>query len=662
MRLSTKLILPSIVSLLAMTAFPAWAQDIRLEGIVVTFSRSPMAAIDVLGGSTSMDRETLETMYAADRASEILRTIPGVSTSETARDTAQSINIRGLQDFGRVAVLIDGMRQNFQRSGHNANGGYYLEPEMLKRVDITRGPTATIYGSGAIGGVASFEIIDATDILKPGETAAVRLSGRYSSNGQGLFGSSAVAMRIGNFDIVGQFNGREVGDYDDGLGRRVINSGEDTTSGLVKFRMGSDNGHRVTGTIITYDSNFTDSALSGSSPRDTDVTNRQYNIGYTYTPSDNPFWALSAKIYRNETEVFQTNLAAPVGATRFFNVETEGFDVSNSSRVTFGDVKVKFTYGFDGFRDTVTTFDPRSNGDELTPGGVREVAGAFVQTYITWGIVDLIGAARYDTYSIEGGGTSLEGNRVSPKGTIGVTPFKGVTFFATYAEGYRAPAITETLIRGFHPQPAPFVLLPNANLLPEVAHNVEGGVNLKFKDVLTTGDALQGKITVFENKVEDYISGVFSPNPPPFGQYQYQNIANVTIDGIEVEAVYDAKKWFLGVGAHHIRGSDDLTGQPLLSIPADQATVTAGFRLFENALLVGARGRFVAAQDRVPTGTPPADGYTLVDLFANYKVNEAMSLNLNIDNVFDRAYIQYLDQNYSPGMNARISMTWRFGG
>ena len=39
-----------------------------------------------------------------------------------------------------------------------------------------------------------------------------------------------------------------------------------------------------------------------------------------------------------------------------------------------------------------------------------------------------------------------------------------------------------------------------------------------------------------------------------------------------------------------------------------------------------------------------------------------MSLNLNIDNVFDRAYIQYLDQNYSPGMNARISMTWRFGG
>ncbi len=37
------------------------------------------------------------------------------------------------------------------------------------------------------------------------------------------------------------------------------------------------------------------------------------------------------------------------------------------------------------------------------------------------------------------------------------------------------------------------------------------------------------------------------------------------------------------------------------------------------------------------------------------------SLNLNIDNVFDVDYRQYLDQNTSPGLNARIGMTLRFG-
>ena len=87
-------------------------------------------------------------------------------TAESALDTAQSINIRGLQDFGRVNVLVDGARQNFQRSGHIANGVYYIEPEMLKGVDITRGPTSVIYGSGAIGGVAAFSVLDADDILR----------------------------------------------------------------------------------------------------------------------------------------------------------------------------------------------------------------------------------------------------------------------------------------------------------------------------------------------------------------------------------------------------------------------------------------------------------------------------------------------------------------
>jgi hemoglobin/transferrin/lactoferrin receptor protein len=488
------------------------------------------------------------------------------------------------------------------------------------------------------------------------------LTSRYSSNGQGLFGSSAGAVRIGNFDIVGQLNGREVGEYDDGNGVRVPNSGEDTTSGLVRFRMGSDNGHRITGTFLEYDSHFIDSTVTGSTPRDSNVTNRQFNIGYTYTPSDQPFWNLSAKIYRAETNMEQINLSgATAGALRYFNIVTEGFDVNNTSRVEFGQVKVKFTYGFDGFRDTVDTFDPSSNGDELTPGGVRNVGGAFLQSHLSWGIIDLIGAVRYDTYSMEGGTTSLDGSRVSPKATIGVTPIKGVTFFATYAEGYRAPSITETLIRGFHPQPAPFVLLPNPNLLPEVAHNVEGGVNFKFSSVIVTGDKLQSKITVFENKIEDYIGGVFSPFPLPFGQFQYQNIANVTLDGVEFEAVYDARRWFLGLGAAHIRGSDDLTGEPLLTVPADQVTITAGFRAFDDALLIGGRARLVAAQDRVPTGVVPVSGYSVIDLFGHYKINEAFTVSLNIDNVFDRAYLQYLDQNNSPGMNARVGMTWRFG-
>ncbi|MET0921599.1 MAG: TonB-dependent receptor plug domain-containing protein, partial [Xanthobacteraceae bacterium] len=47
------------------------------------------------------------------RTSEIFFGMPGVTTQTRGDDPGTAINIRGLQDFGRVAVLIDGARQNF---------------------------------------------------------------------------------------------------------------------------------------------------------------------------------------------------------------------------------------------------------------------------------------------------------------------------------------------------------------------------------------------------------------------------------------------------------------------------------------------------------------------------------------------------------------------
>ena len=54
---------------------------------------------------------------------------------------------------------------------------------------------------------------------------------------------------------------------------------------------------------------------------------------------------------------------------------------------------------------------------------------------------------------------------------------------ALYAEGYRAPAITETMIAGFHPAPATFEFLPNPDLVPETAQNFEAGMMGAFDNV-----------------------------------------------------------------------------------------------------------------------------------------------------------------------------------
>lgn len=721
--------LGSAVSLMLLAPC-ASAQEVVLDGIVVTSTKTEESAIDALSGSSAVSRETLDEQFNADRISEVLRTIPGVTTQETARDTATAINIRGLQDFGRVNVMIDGARQNFQRSGHSANGVVYMEPEMIKRVDITRGPTATIYGSGAIGGVAAFETLDADDILRPGEYAAVRSRTSYGTNGDEKLASGTTAVRIGNFDILGQFNGRWNSDYEDGSGKDVPGSNDETDSKLVKMRWRPAEGHQITASLIDYNSGFIDEVESGGAQYDTDVKNRQYTLGYTFQSPTNPLIDFSGKIYRNETTLDQTRLTGgdasrmtlvnvpgstpcsvvfgvpatdipcyyingiyPPGATRSFNAETEGFDVFNTSRFKAAEnVNVALTYGMDGFRDTVKTTDALGSGDEFTPSGERSIWGSFVQSKVTFfDFVDVIGALRYDDYELDGNGVNIQDDHVSPKVTVAVTPVQGVTVFGTWAEGFRAPALSETLMSGIHPAFANFNLLPNPDLKPEVAENIEAGVNLKFDNVLTSGDKFRAKIIGFRNEVSNFIDIEEFSGPideiqfgmnvgPPWAQtfipffgvpffeddgIQYVNIGSATLEGVELEAFYDAGKWFAGLGAHRIRGKNDDTGLGLYSVPADQVTVTAGFRALDEKLVAGGRVRFVADQNRFVEGGNAAlkhtDAYNIVDLFAQYEATEYTTINLNIDNVFDETYRQHLDQYNSPGFGARVGLTMRFG-
>jgi hemoglobin/transferrin/lactoferrin receptor protein len=687
-------------------------EQVTLEGAVVTTAKVEGSAIDALAGASAVSKEILDQQFQPEKISEVLQTLPGVSTQETPRDTATAVNIRGLQDFGRVNVLIEGARQNFQRSGHSANGVFYIEPEMLSKVEVTRGPTATIYGSGAIGGVVAFDLLSADDILKEGEYAAVRSRTGYSTNGEGKLASGTAAMRSGNFDIVGQVTGRWNDDYEDGNGETIPGSNDETDSKMVKARWRPARGHEITVTALDLNSDFIDQVEEDGTLYDSTVDNSQYTLGYTFASPTNPLIDFSAKVYRNESSLEQTRLTGgdstyfspfpgpggipcpfptvgdcymfpgtfPVGAQRSFDVETDGVDVFNTSRFGTKTMKVALTYGGDAFRDTVVTVDPSGSGDEFTPSGERQIWGGFVQSHITFfDTIDLIGALRYDNYELEGGGTGLKDDRVSPKVTLGVTPVTGLTVYGTYAEGFRAPALSETLISGFHPGFAHFLITPNPDLEPEVAHNLEAGVNLKYNNVLSRGDVFRGKFTAFRNKVDNYIDQVFVEGPideialipggslPVFidDVFQYQNIANATIRGVEFEASYDAGAWFAGVGAHYIRGENDDTGEGLYSIPADQITLTAGFRALQEKLVAGARTRFVGEQDRfVEEDTRAhqhASGYTAVDLFAEYQATEITTVNFNIINLFDQGYRQHKDQYNSPGFNARVGLTMRLG-
>src|SRR5690606_38017072 len=297
-----------------------------------------------------------------------------------------SINIRGLQDFGRVAVSIDGARQNFQRSDHGTQSTFWIDPDLVKSVDVTRGPVANTYGSGAIGGVVFFDTKDADDLLKPGESWALSESARFEINGKGWTTSTTGAYRFNeNVDVLGNLVYRDYGDYKDGDGNRVGGTGFDVLNGLLKTTIRpSENSELKLGWIGASDGW---NEISGGKPAyDLDLRQNTFTARYNITDDDKSWLDLHINASYNKTDLHQTSLVPlggrfdpitgrpvvlPADSQTAYAVSTPGIDIWNTSRFETGAVSHALTYGGDWVGDDVDT-QGISGGDSFyTPSGKR---------------------------------------------------------------------------------------------------------------------------------------------------------------------------------------------------------------------------------------------------------------------------------------------------
>ncbi len=658
---------------------PAMAEeDVELDLITVTVLKLKQLLSDVAGGVSVVTKEEKD-RHGNNSVADVLAPIPGVSTEENANDPATAINIRGLQDFGRVVVTIDGARQNFQRTGHNADGMFYFEPEQMQQVTVVRGPISNVYGSGAIGGVVSFETMDALSFLNEGESIAGSQKLRYTTNGDSIVSSTTGALRLGDYGgILGNIVVRDNGEYKDGDGDAVADSSRDILAGLAKLSLTPAEDMRFD---VSYLVNTDEFENGGATTRyGNEIKAETLAAKFAWEDAGNDLIDFTASAYWTSTHQDQERLTATnpalIGLHRTFDIETIGTDVFNTSRFATSSLKHALTVGADIFQDQVQVIDPISTADLFTPSGERTAGGAFIQDQIevtTW--LEFIVAGRFDAYSLKGDTVDSEGTHFSPKATIVLKPFeetalKGLHVYGTYAEGYRAPSTTETMIGGFHPAPAAFEFLPNPDLKPEVAQNIEVGITGEFRNVFAAEDLLSLRAGAFQNTVDDYIGAAFidpdgDSGAPTFDftddTFQYVNIAKAKLWGLEGEVNYDAGFMFASVAASMIRGDDETANEPLLTVPADKVVTTLGFRFLDEKAELGARWFAVAAQNRVPTGSPESEAYNLVNLFASYEVNDNLKLSLNADNVFDEDYRRYLDGSDSPGRSVMFTVATRFG-
>lgn len=171
LRLQSASLRPSLLALAIVSPLPgaAYATTDDITVTVTGNARSTFEASMMVSVIDTSDPENQTTSSATD----LLRPVPGITLSGSRRTNGQDISMRGYDRRG-VLILVDGVRQGTDTGNLNST---FLDPALIKRIEIVRGPSTLLYGNGALGGVISYETADAKDLLQEGQNSGFRVFG-----------------------------------------------------------------------------------------------------------------------------------------------------------------------------------------------------------------------------------------------------------------------------------------------------------------------------------------------------------------------------------------------------------------------------------------------------------------------------------------------------
>lgn len=597
----------------AASAAPPPAAEVTLPTTTVTAARDRRQEVyDTPGSVAVITREEIDRLPPRNTA-DLLTDVPGVYTSQSRMDPGISVNIRGLQDFGRVNVMIDGTRQNYQQSGHGSNGSVYLDPELLGGADIAKGPTSTVGGAGMIAGLVNFRTLEVADLLQDGQTLGGRVNTTTGSNAYDFAGSAALGLKAGeDFDGVMVLSRKKVGAFEKGQ-RGSVREGldavvhgisqltdQDQTSALLKGTWRFAPGHMAKLSYIGLDAKFGEKAQSASAGGLTNhVRTDTLLANYNWNPADSKLIDLKTSLYytRTRNEAFR-HAGGQLDDNAYqlrYQTSTVGGTLENTARLALAkttDAVLKT--GGEFFHDwTSPQAQALSIGADAgttalytgsTPEGKRTVASLFGEATLlhdSW--LEVTGGLRYDWYGLQGDGrmrigsisnpagvrpsttalytrfqTDRHGGSIAPRLSVAVKPIEQLQFFANIGRGMRPPAITESLQWGQHVGSL-FPYYPNPDLRAEYSRNTELGVNAVFKGLLTERDALRVKAAWFDSKVKNYVTlgRIMAPNDTAggglLGPYAYVNLDDpFRSKGLELQADYDTGRVFGSLSYTHM--------------------------------------------------------------------------------------------------------------
>ena len=658
-------------------AFAQAAQPSSVDDIVVTASTRAQSVAKAPASISVVTNEQLENKAYVDLF-DAVRDVEGVSVS--GGSNFQDILIRGLPG-AYTLTLVDGRRQSTREARVNGNGG--LEQSFpppvgaIERIEVVRGPMSSLYGSDALGGVINI-ITKKVPSRWGGSVGADYVAQEAGDSGDWYQGQFYLAGPVVAETLGLQFWGRTLERDEDDIyngpsSTGMMGSEEYNLAGRIAWT--PTPAHEVMLQVDTARIDRFSTAGLTVAPTGRSVRNEHSRDSASLSWNGDWSWGTSAVSILREEAQRETYTADTTGilirggrAPEITNTVWDALFNVPLAGTPLGDHNLVF--GAQVIENELVDVNPGARDNVAATFEVWQRA-LFAEDEI--GLTDdlaLTLGLRWDDHK-------RYGDHWSPRAYLVWTPSETVTLKGGVSTGFRAPEV-RAVAEGYAYETGGAncnygaglcgVIIGDPDLKPETSTSYE--LNALWRP----SRDLSLNATVFRTDFKDKIDSDRACGPdangngvcdvpdevlrwdedPLYQLYYWYNVSDARIQGVELGAVWNATDALALKANYTFTDSEQqgglYDGQPLGRTPEHMANARVDYAATNRLNLWGSvtyRGEEVNAGLRVGTnGEPIFDGprqvgrrypdYSLVDLGANWRVRDDVTLKVGVYNLTDK--------------------------
>lgn len=615
--------------LLLLAGYAGAEESVTIEKTVVTATRTETKIKDVPASVEIVTAEEIRNMEGST-VTEILKFSTGINFYDSMLRTTPSI--RGF-DGKHTLLLIDGKRVagplgKFSESDR-------ISTENIEKIEIIRGPMSTLYGSEAMGGVINI-------ITKKPDKITMEAGTKYGAyDSDTSFNETYFNLTLG---------GEKFKDFGFTLSGQTLHS--DSFPGDGRETLSPEKSLKSISSKFTYQ--FTD-ALSSEA-----------NISYLEDETYNQIFSKFLKSSENDFDRFDSSLDVKYN-THKINALIRGYysrwNKDYESRY-LEDYTSRGTLHSSG---ELQDFNPGQRKTTVVEGLVTKPMGSHILTLGGEWRREFHHSSRMDTghnnFTAVKEGLSIQGSECEPDNyalylqdewSLGsklliipgirydipddfdkeISPKLGITYFIhpamrmkfNYGHSFRAPGPGE-LYKDWYGMGGRVHLIGNNELKPEKSNSYEialEGEKEKFS----------GRAAYFYNEVTDLIDSEFIENEgPSVKAYNYININEATIQGVEIEADYMVTKGLsLKAGYSYLDARDKSSDQRLEQRPRETITAKLFYSNKKYDFDLNLWGEYTEDYKEDDKNY----NFTMINLNAKKRFTNKLELYAGVDNLLDK--------------------------